>query len=85
MNTPDIREHMKVIGSDRQPVGTVDHLEGDRIKLSRSSIPAAPRYGSPTIRPQSCAPTRTAPRLSTARSARTSPRPLASRLEFGAA
>ena len=32
----------------------------------RSSIPATPRYGSPTIRPQSRAPTRTAPRLSTA-------------------
>ena len=31
-----IREHMKVVGSDGQHVGTVDHLEGDReIKLTR--------------------------------------------------
>lgn len=36
MNTANIREHMKVIGSDRQPVGTVDHVEGDRIKLAKS-------------------------------------------------
>ena len=31
----DIREHMEVIGADGVPVGTVDHLEGDRIKLIR--------------------------------------------------
>ena len=31
----DIREHMEVIGADGVPVGTVDHLEGDRIKLTR--------------------------------------------------
>ena len=36
MQTQDIREHMKVIGSDRQPVGTVDKVEGDRIKLARN-------------------------------------------------
>lgn len=36
MNTGNIREHMKVVGSDRQPVGTVDHLEGDRIKLAKN-------------------------------------------------
>ena len=36
MNTASIREHMKVIGSDRKPVGTVDHLEGDRIKLAKN-------------------------------------------------
>ena len=35
MNT-NIREHMKVIGSDRQPVGTVDHVEGERIKLAKN-------------------------------------------------
>ena len=27
----DIREHMQVIGADGVPVGTVDHVEGDRI------------------------------------------------------
>ena len=30
-----IREHMEVIGADGAHVGTVDHLEGDRIKLTR--------------------------------------------------
>ena len=32
----EIRERMKVIGSDRQPVGTVDKVEGGRIKLTRN-------------------------------------------------
>jgi hypothetical protein len=36
MQTSDIREKMKVIGSDKQPVGTVDKVEGDRIKLARN-------------------------------------------------
>lgn len=35
MNTANIREHMKVVGSDGQPVGTVDHMEGNRIKLAK--------------------------------------------------
>lgn len=30
-----IREHMEVIGADGVHVGTVDHVEGDRIKLTR--------------------------------------------------
>jgi len=32
----DIREHMKVIGSDGMPIGKVDHVEGDQIKLTRT-------------------------------------------------
>jgi hypothetical protein len=32
----DIREHMQVIGADGAPIGTVDHVEGDRIKLVRA-------------------------------------------------
>jgi hypothetical protein len=36
MQVSEIRERMKVIGSDRQPVGTVDKVEGERIKLARS-------------------------------------------------
>ena len=32
----EIREHMKVIGADGVPIGTVDHIEGDRIKLTRA-------------------------------------------------
>jgi hypothetical protein len=30
-----IREHMEVIGADGVHVGTVDHIEGDRIKLTK--------------------------------------------------
>jgi len=36
----DIREHMEVVGSDHQHVGTVDGIEGQRIKLTRTD-PAA--------------------------------------------
>jgi hypothetical protein len=32
----DIREHMEVIGADGVHLGTVDRIEGDRIKLTRS-------------------------------------------------
>lgn len=31
----DIREHMEVIGADGAHLGTVDRVEGDRIKLIR--------------------------------------------------
>ena len=31
----DIKEHMEVIGADGVHVGTVDHIDGDRIKLTR--------------------------------------------------
>lgn len=31
----DIREHMQVIGADGVKLGTVDHVDGDRIKLIR--------------------------------------------------
>ena len=44
MQSANIREHMKVVGSDRQPVGTVDKVEGDRIKLSRSDPQAQGRH-----------------------------------------
>ncbi len=30
-----IREHMEVIGADGVHVGTVDHIDGDRIKLTK--------------------------------------------------
>ena len=37
MATADqIKEHMEVSGSDGQHVGTVDGIEGDRIKLTKS-------------------------------------------------
>ena len=31
-----IKEHMEVVGSDGAPVGTVDKIEGNRIKLTKS-------------------------------------------------
>jgi hypothetical protein len=31
-----IRDHQPVVGSDGEPVGTVDAVEGERIKLARS-------------------------------------------------
>ena len=35
-NASQIREHMEVLGSDGQHVGTVDKVEGDRIKLTKN-------------------------------------------------
>ena len=32
----DIREHMEVIGADGAHIGTVDRIEGNRIKLIRA-------------------------------------------------
>lgn len=34
MNPSDIKEHMEIVGSDKEHVGIVDHLDGDRIKLT---------------------------------------------------
>ena len=34
-NTNEIREHDQVVGADGVHVGTVDHLQGERIKLTR--------------------------------------------------
>ena len=36
----DIREHMEVIGADGVHVGTVDSIEGDRIKLTKRDASA---------------------------------------------
>ena len=44
MDPAFIREHMKVIGSDHQPVGTVDHVEGDRIKLAKNDPQAGGQH-----------------------------------------
>jgi hypothetical protein len=35
IDTSKIREHMEVVGADGVHVGTVDGIEGDRIKLAR--------------------------------------------------
>ena len=34
-----IREHMEVVGSDGNHLGTVDKVEGDRIKLTKRDDP----------------------------------------------
>ncbi|WP_413060968.1 DUF2171 domain-containing protein [Sphingomonas carotinifaciens] len=34
-----IQEHAEVIGADGTHVGTVDHVEGDRIKLTKNDSP----------------------------------------------
>lgn len=36
-----IREHMNVVGADGVHVGTVDHLDGERIKLTKADSPQA--------------------------------------------
>ena len=43
MQASKVREHMKVVGSDMQPVGTVDKVEGDRIKLAKNDPEAQDR------------------------------------------
>ncbi|HEX8481190.1 MAG TPA: DUF2171 domain-containing protein, partial [Allosphingosinicella sp.] len=35
-DTSQIKEHMEVIGADGVHVGTVDKIEGDRIKLTKA-------------------------------------------------
>jgi len=34
-DTDRIKEHMEVIGADGVHIGTVDHVDGDRIKLTK--------------------------------------------------
>lgn len=34
MDSTQIKEHMEVVGSDREHVGIVDKIEGERIKLT---------------------------------------------------
>ncbi len=36
VDTSQITEHMEVIGADGVHVGTVDHLDGNRIKLTKA-------------------------------------------------
>jgi len=36
VNATEIREHAEVIGADGVHVGTVDRVEGDRIKLTKA-------------------------------------------------
>ena len=41
-----IKEHAEVIGADGVHVGTVDHVEGDRIKLTKKDSGAEVSEGS---------------------------------------
>jgi hypothetical protein len=41
-----ITEHMEVIGADGVHVGTVDHVDGDRIKLTKKDSGAQVSEGS---------------------------------------
>jgi len=43
-----IAEHMKIVGNDGLPVGTVDRLEGERIKLTRAGHKAGQRTTTTT-------------------------------------
>jgi hypothetical protein len=43
-NASQIREHMEVIGSDGQRVGTVDKVEGDNIKLTKNDPEAGGQH-----------------------------------------
>lgn len=36
-----IKEHMKVVGADGVHLGTVDHLDGERIKLTKADSPSS--------------------------------------------
>jgi hypothetical protein len=44
----DIREHMDVIGSCGNTLGKVDHVEGDRIKLTKNDSPDGLHHLIPT-------------------------------------
>lgn len=44
MNASQIQPHMRVVGSDKQAVGTVDNLEQDRIKLTKNDPQAGGQH-----------------------------------------
>ena len=45
-DTSAIKEHMEVIGADGVHVGTVDHIDGDRIKLTKADSGAGYEGGA---------------------------------------
>ena len=44
MNSSDIKEHMEVVGTDDKHVGIVDHLDGDRLKLTHHDSQAGGKH-----------------------------------------
>lgn len=47
-DTSQIKEHMNVIGADGVHIGTVDHLDGDRIKLTKNDSGDGKHHFVPT-------------------------------------
>ena len=39
-----IKEHMEVVGSDGGHVGTVDHMDGQRIQLTKNDVAAGGQH-----------------------------------------
>ena len=39
VDTTQIQEHAEVVGADGVHLGTVDHVDGDRIKLTKADSP----------------------------------------------
>jgi hypothetical protein len=44
MKFQEIREQMEVLGSDGKQIGTVDHVEGDDLKLSNKGPSAGGKH-----------------------------------------
>lgn len=44
MDTSQIAEHMEVVGADGKHVGIVDHLDGDRLKLTHHDSQAEGKH-----------------------------------------
>jgi hypothetical protein len=44
INTSQIQEHMEVRGSDGKHVGTVDHVEGNQIKMTKFDWAAGQKH-----------------------------------------
>jgi hypothetical protein len=47
-STASIKEHMEVVGSCGNKLGVVDHLDGDRIKLTRNDSPDGQHHFIPS-------------------------------------
>ncbi|GGO94189.1 DUF2171 domain-containing protein [Stakelama pacifica] len=39
-DTSNIKEHMNIVGADGVHLGTVDHMDGDRIKMTKNDSPS---------------------------------------------
>ena len=55
-NLSKIKEHAEVIGADGVHVGTVDRVEGDRIKLTKADSGQAATRATITLSPKAWSP-----------------------------